>query len=231
MSRPTRQPSRSELDDPEEIDAFDRVVARASDPTRGGFIAAQQTGASSEQPGFVRPVEEDAGYYGRLLLAPTLAYHLSEMGRLVRSVGDRENSYTHAEREFVDQVLSADLKTNVIQPHHIPDALASGVRFEALEALHYGRESDLTEEELALARFIRAVVGGTMTDELWAKMEESKGERWVVEYAIFVLYLQMTMRMQQAVGLPDPSDAEMEQLMSDLQEGRRTVPEFTNRAG
>jgi hypothetical protein len=231
MSRPTRQPSRSQLNDPDDVEAFDRVVARASDPDRGGFIAAQQTGASAERAGFVRSVEEDAGYYGRLLLAPQLAYHLSEMGRLVRSVGDRENSYTHAEREFVDQVLSADLKTNVIQPHHIPDALAAGVRFEALEALHYGRESELTEEERALARFIRAVVGGTVTDQLWAEMEKRKGERWVVEYSIFILYLQMTMRMQQAVGLPDPSDAEMEQLMSDLRQGRRAVPEFANRAG
>lgn len=230
MPRPPRQPPREEVD-PEDLDAYDQVIARASDPDRGGFVAAQQVGASTEEPGFVRRVEQDAGYYGRLLLSPQLANHLSEMGRQVRRAGDRPGSYTHAEREFVDQVLSADLHTNVIQPHHVPDALAAGLRIEAVEALHHGRESELTEGERELARFIRAVCNGEMSDDLWLAMEAKKGERWVVEYSIFILYLQMTMRLQQVVGMPDPSGAEIERLISDLREGVRPVPEFANRAG
>lgn len=230
MSRPPRQPRRDEID-PSEQAAFDAVIARASDPDRGGFIAAQQVGVADGPDRSARPVAEDAGYYGRLLLAPGLANHLSEMGRLVRRAGDRSDSYTHREREFVDQVLSADLETNVIQPHHIPDAVAAGVRIEAIEALHHGREEELDEEERELARFIRTVVGGRMTDAYWDAMEARKGERWMVEYSIFIVFLQMTMRLQQLIGMPDPSDAEIEQLISDLRNGTRPVPEFVNRAG
>jgi hypothetical protein len=225
MSRPPRQPSRDEVD-PTELEAYDQVILRASDPDRGGFVAAQQVGATA-----VKPATEDAGYYGRLLLAPALAHHLSAMGRLVRRAGDYPGSYTHAEREIVDQVLSHDLATNVIQPHHIPDAVAAGVRPEAIEAFHTGAEDVLTDEERDLAEYIRAVIDGEVTDELWAELEARKGERWMVEYGIFILYLQMTMRLQQLVGMPDPSDAEMEQLLADLRTGNRPVPEFVNRAG
>jgi hypothetical protein len=230
MSRPPRQPRRDEIDH-SELTAFDAVIARASDPDRGGFIAAQQVRVADDPDGQARPVAQDAGYYGRLLLAPGLAHQLSEMGRLVRSAGDRGDSYTHREREFVDQVLSADMETNVIQPHHIPDALAAGVRIEAIEALHHGREEELDDEERELARFIRTVVSGRMTGDYWDEMEARTGERWMVEYSIFILFLQMTMRLQQLVGMVDPSDAEMEQLISDLREGTRPVPEFVNRAG
>ena len=142
MPRPTRQPLRTEVA-AEDLAAYDRVVERAADPDRQLFVLAQQASGTEV------PVEQDAGYYGRLLLAPEMAYHLSEIGRLARGVGDRGDSYSHAERELVDQVLSADMHTNVIQVHHIPDALAAGVRLEAIKALRSGQEAKLDEEPRA----------------------------------------------------------------------------------
>ena len=200
------------------------MIERASELARGGFVAAEPGQHSGDHPGAAKPVEEDAGYYGRLLLSPGLAYHLAEIGRLVRSAADRLGSYSHAEREFVDQVLSRDLGTNVIQARHIRDAVASGVRHEAVAALHYGRESELTESEQGLAQFIRAVVNGDMTDAYWAETEQRQGERWMVEYSIFILYLQMTMRLQQLVGMPEPSDAEVRQLIVDAHDAGRPLP-------
>lgn len=227
MPRPTRQPSRTEVS-PEDLEAFDAVVARAADPDRTLFVARQQTGAGSGPP---RSTEEDAGYYGRLLLSPQMAYHLSELGRLVRGAGDRGDSYAHWERELVDQVLSADLHTNVIQLHHIPDAVAAGLRIEAIKALRSGDESALNDEERELVAFVRGVLNGTLTDAAWAALEARRGERMPVDYAIFTLFLVATMRLQQAVGLPEPSDAEVDELIASLDDGSRPVDPFVNRAG
>jgi hypothetical protein len=230
MARPPRQPSRTEVD-PEELPAFDRAIERATAPDRALFIARQQKGADGVSEELQVPVEQDAGYYGRLLLSPQLAYHLSEIGRIVRATGDRGDSYTHAEREFVDQVHSADMQTNVIQRHHIPDAVAAGVRIEAIDALRSGREHELDVEERELAAFIRQVVGGGVDDATWESLEQRKGERWMVEYPIFILFLQLTMRLQQVVGMPEPSDEEIDRLVADLRSGARDTGPFVNRAG
>ena len=40
-------------------------------------------------------------------------------------------------------------------------------------------------------------------------------------YAIFILFLGLTMRLQQAVGIADPSDEEMNQLIEALRSGER----------
>jgi hypothetical protein len=160
-----------------------------------------------------------------------MAYHLSELGRLVRLAGDRGGSYSHAERELVDQVLSADLDTNVIQPHHIPDAVAAGVSLAVVEAIRAGRIEELSDDERELVAFIRSVCGGTVTNEDWHALEQRKGERWMVDYTIFILFLALTMRLQQAVGIVDPSDDEIDELVAALRDGTRPLGEFVNRAG
>ncbi len=224
MPRPTRQPLRTEVA-AEDLAAYDRVVERAADPDRQLFVLAQQASGTEV------PVQHDAGYYGRLLHSPQMAYHLSELGRLARLTGDRGDSFSHAERELVDQVLSALMQTNVIQPHHIPDAVAAGIPVETIEAIRDGRDADLSPDERALAEFIRAVYTGTVTDEQWNALEQPKGERWMVDYAIFILFLGLTMRLQQAVGIVDPSDEEMDQLIEQIRGGERAVGPFLNRAG
>jgi hypothetical protein len=173
----------------------------------------------------------DAGYYGRLLNSPEMAAALSRFGSMARLRGERGDSYAHADREFVDQVLSVDLGTNAVQRTHIPDAVASGVRLEAIEALRTGHEEALTNDERMLAEFIRAVVNGRMTASVWEAVEARMGARGVIEYAIFTLFLHLTMRLNQAVGLTGPDDDAIEEMLRDLAAGNVDVDGFRARLG
>ncbi len=214
-----RQPSRSEIA-PDELEYYDKVAARGRNPNR-----LSSPSRSLEDAG------HDLAYYGRLLLSPRMAYHLSELGGLVRAVGLRPGSYSHADRELVDQVLCNYRKTNLVLLTHIPDALAAGVRMEAIEALRYGRDEDLTPEEREFATFVRQVVDLELTDELWDEMERRLGERGVLELTIFIALLNMILTLQSALKVPALSDEQVDQLIRDLKEGRRQVPQFVNRSG
>jgi hypothetical protein len=209
MTWPPRQPRRDEIEEDERA-SYEVVIERA------------------RRMGIGDP-EADAGYYGRLMLSPAMGNQLSEMGRIVRSRGDRGDTYSHADREFVDQVLSVDFGTNVVQLMHLPDALATGVRLEAIEALQAGRTEDLSEDEAQLADFIRRVVAGRVDAGAWEAMEARMGERGVLEYTIFILFLQLTMRLMQAVGMPDPPSSEIEAMIDAFRSGARERPDFRER--
>lgn len=208
MSRPPDPPSREELP-PEDREAYDAVVARSAGKFGGDLPP----------------------YHAALLNSPPFAAALNQMGRLVRTAGERPGSFSHADREFVDQVLSADWHTNVVQALHIPDAVAVGVRLEAIEALRSGREAELTEDERLLAAYIRAVASGTVTDDAYAAIEGRLGARGAVEYTIFIAFLNATIRLFQAFGMPDPSEEEIGQLIDDLRSGAREVPDPSARFG
>jgi hypothetical protein len=191
MSWPPRQPSRDEiaLDD---LQAYAEVLLRARSRAD------------------VNP-EESGGIYGRFLLAPRMAAGFSSVGSAMRTNSNRDDSYTHADREWVDQVLSVLMRSNVLQPMHLADAIAVGVRPEAIEALRSGREAELTEGERQLMEFIECVYTGTMTADVWNGIEVRMGERGVVEYALAVLYIAMGTRLYQVAGMPDPSNAEVDE--------------------
>jgi alkylhydroperoxidase family enzyme len=165
-----------------------------------------------------------------MLISPEMSYHLSELGRLVRAVGLRPGSYSHADRELVDQVLCPHRGTNMVLRGHIPDALAAGVRLQAIEALRYGHDEDLTDDERELANFVREVADLRVTDESWNAMEKRLGERGVVELTIFIGLLNMILTMQHALGMKNPSDEEIDQIISDFREGKRAVPEWVDRS-
>src|SRR6201989_1843944 len=88
--------------------------------------------AGEDDPALGAPPVGD--YWGALLNSPLMTAIASRMGTFVRRAGEREGTYTHAQREFVDQVLSADQMSNVVQGWHIPDGVAAGVRIEAVAA-------------------------------------------------------------------------------------------------
>lgn len=210
MPRPVPQPRRADLDE-EGRKAYDASVARHVPEARPGE-------------------EHDVGaYHGALLHSPAFSRLLELGGETVRTRGFDRDTYSHADREFVDQVLSADLKTNCINALHIPDGVAAGVRLEAIKALRYGHEEDLTEDEAFLAAFIRACVSGTMTDEIWDRMVERLGLKGTVEYALFTSYLLMTIRNIQVLTGHEPPDEEIDRLIADLESGDREVPDFTVR--
>src|SRR4051794_30901246 len=172
-----------------------------------------------------RPAEGFPPYFGALLNSPPLAAGLMDMGGKVRERGLHEGTYTHAQREWVDQVLSADWKTNVVQLTHIPDGLAVGVRLEAIDALRSGHEDVLDDEERLLADHIRRVANGTVTDESYAAVEAHLGRRAALEYTIFTGFLMMTVRLHQALGVRDPSEEEIDGLLDGFRSGSRALPD------
>ena len=107
---------------------------------------------------------------------------------------------------------------------------APGVRLEAIEALRYGREEELTEDEALLASFIRKVMSGTMDPDTWGRMEGRIGERGAVDYASFILFLFTTMRNIQIITAgKEPSDEEVDQLIADIKSGKREVDDYRKR--
>ena len=166
------------------------------------------------------------GYFGMLLNSPPLAAALTRLSVLVRTTGGREGTYSHVDREFVDQVLSVDWGTNIVMRTHLPDALAAGVRPEAILALREGREEDLTEDEQLLARYVRQVVDGGVTDETFRAIRDRLGsDRGVLEYTLFIGVLQLTMRMMQALGVRDVPDEEFDAMLRSFLDGTRPLPD------
>jgi hypothetical protein len=212
MPRPPQQPQRDEI----ELEAYESVAQR---------FRAMRT----DRPDEVRFADDAGPYFGSLLNSPPLARVLTQFGTIVRRAGERPDTYSHADREFVDQVMSADWRTGVVQRTHIPDGLAAGVRLEAIEALRAGAEDALTDDERFLATYIRGVCTGAVTDELYAQMEERLGRRGTVEYTIFIAFLQMTIRLHQAFGAPELSDEEVVTMLSEFRDGTRELPDIAVR--
>lgn len=218
MARPPKQPQRADVA-PEERVYWDRAVRRQT-----GDPVPEQYDVGG---GRALRVPASGSYFGALMTSPWLGALASEMGTFVRNASNRPYTYTHAQREIVDQVLCADMKTNIVLVGHIQDALATGVRMEAIKAIRYGHEEDLDDEERLLVKYIRQVISGTVDDETWDAVEELFGsERGVVEYSAFVLWLNWIMKMMLAIGNKAPSDETIDQLIADLESGKVTVSDY-----
>jgi hypothetical protein len=214
-----RQPPRSAFEDPEDLEGYDAVIKRR-------MAIGMGDGADS-----ALGAPDMGEYFGALLNSPRMCAIAARMGNFVRTAGERADSYKHWERELVDQVLSADWKTNVVQGLHIPDGVAAGVRLEAIEAIRYGHEEDLNEDERLLVRYIRQVISGTVDDATFAAMHERMGDRGVVDYTAFILWLQWIIRMMQMLDVHNPSDDEIDAIITGLREGTVEVPDFRERLG
>jgi alkylhydroperoxidase family enzyme len=163
------------------------------------------------------PRNSDA-YFGALLNSPTIAAALATLGRVMRE-GQVRGTYSDADRELVDMVLSVDFEYRAILALHIPDAIAVGVRLEAIEALWHRREGDLTDDERFLVAYIRGVATGAVEDRQFDALTERMGERGAVEYSAFIAFLIMTFRLWQALGVPDPSAAEIDGMLDSYRSG------------
>ena len=156
VPRPPKQPMKCDFTDPADIAAWQESVRRRTgDPV---------------------PDEFDLGQlFGSLAVSPQACAIANQMGMFVRDAGERENTYTHAQRELVDQVLARDWNMNHVQVMHIKDAISAGVRMEAIKALRYHHEEDLDEEERLLVNFIRRVVTRSVDNETWNAVEQLMG--------------------------------------------------------
>jgi alkylhydroperoxidase family enzyme len=204
MERPPSQPRRETFDESEQVH-YDLIVKR--------FRQWFNAGDAPPEEHF-----EVGTYFGALLNSPQMCSLASQMGSFFRDVGNTPGSYSHADREFVDQVLSAEFKSNVVQNIHIIDAVKSGVRIEAIEALRYGREDQLNEREQLLAKYIRQVVHGTVDNGTYGRMEDDLGKRGLVEYTGFILWLQWIMRMMQALDTGTLSEEQVDDLIRQARE-------------
>jgi AhpD family alkylhydroperoxidase len=186
VPRPAPAPDRASLV-PEEREAFDQVLAK-----------------------------RDNGYYRALVNSPRVAQLVSRLGAVYREVGETGRSYSDAEREWIDLVLSHELACPFSFAAHVRSAVASGVRPEAIAALLDGRDGSLTEAEGSLARYVRAVHAGEVTAEQWADAEGRWGVRGAVEVTAFAAHIVMTIRLIQGLGADDSTLEEVEQLVAEV---------------
>jgi hypothetical protein len=206
MARPPAAPEPDEIR-ADELEYYEGIVER--ERNRGGLT----------------PDGKVPGYFGALLNSPGMGFHISSLGRLVRQAGDYPDTYSHADREWVDQVLSKDWGSNTVLGGHIPDALARGVRLDAIIALREGREQDLTDDEQFLTEYVRQVRDGRVTDESYQRMTDRIGRRGAAEYTIFIMFLVLTIRLIEALtGSTGPSDAEVDQILKEYKDGTRAIP-------
>src|SRR5262249_746564 len=138
--------------------------------------------------------------------------------------GETDGSFAHADREWIDIVLGRELGSNSVVYAHTPDAIAVGVRPEAIRAVWEDREEELTDAERELAAFIRAVIHGRVTADQFAGIEQRLGTRGAVEYAACITWLVMTTRNLQALGFPDPADEEVSELIEQAVAGTAAIP-------
>ena len=221
MSDSTYTPSLPAPEDvrPEEREAYDRVVARQEGYRYDEFAKL----LGSDTPSL--PGTEIQPYFAALLNSPLIADHISELGVVYRTRGEAPGSYSHADREWIDMVLAAELGMDFICFAHVLDAVAQGVRPEAVRALLDGRDDRLEPAETVLTQYIRQVVRGTVTPESWAAVVERFGVRGAVEFTCFVTHLQMTIRLQQAFGIQDVSRAQLDELVQRILDGTAELPD------
>jgi hypothetical protein len=216
MARPARPASRQAIPEPERA-YFDALAASVfgKDVTSAAWIAQDD-----------QPVGE--GYFGVLLHWPKYADNRRELSAIVRSPSDQADSYSYKDREFISIVLHKHLASNCTMSGHLDDAIASGVRLDAIEAIRRGVDDQLTEDEALLAEYIREVADGAVHDDTWDKMERRNGTRALIHYTICITVIVMAMRQMQAFGLPEWTDAEIDQMLDDYRTGRRKVdPNWT----
>jgi hypothetical protein len=231
------QPNRSAFEG-EELAAYDRVVARQKgydydafaqivpEEHRAAFVAAAMEAAGDEAD----PQDKVQPYMGAMLNSPVVMDHVSELGAFLRRRGETGTSYSHADREWVDMVLSEELQCWGVYYGHLWDAAAQGIRPEALTALREGRDEDLTHEELAKAKYIRQVARGTVTSESYEKLVELVGRRGAMELTAFIGFLILTIRLIQAFGaMNDFPEAFVDDLISRIADGTVALPDSSAR--
>ncbi|HKP16872.1 MAG TPA: hypothetical protein VJT84_00245 [Gaiellaceae bacterium] len=171
-----------------------------------------------------------AKYFAALLNSPPLAAALAELGTQVRR-GQLRGTYPDAERELMDILFAAELDCNAILPIHLPDAVAVGVRLEAIESLLRGKEGELLDDEKGLVAYGREFIEGRVTDDSYAAIRKRFGERGAVEFTILLGFLLMTLRLWQALGVPEPTDQEVDSLLDGLRSGTVPLPDPHARIG
>lgn len=198
MVRPPALPVRDGLSK-EDRDIYDALVARLNE--------------------YYGSPRVDVNVYANVLLnSPPLATAIFDLAWTMVGAGKRGDGFSDYDREYINMVLSFDAGHYELVVHHLHYGgfTRAGIRPEAVEAMWEGRENDLLPDERQLVDYIRAVVGRTVTDDMFAKMQERFGERGAVEYTIAIGFLVMVMTLMRAFDIPSVSPAELKEEIDRL---------------
>jgi hypothetical protein len=169
--------------------------------------------------------------FGPLLHAPRVALKLIELGGALRSLGqigaDREASLPDDFVEFVAFVVFAQMHDDAVSEgrefayrrpmlNHVPRAVGSGMRPEAIQALRNHDDGSLLPKELELAEFVRSVLTGSVDDRRWAQMQDRLGPRRTIETVSYALLDFLFCRLEAALGLRDAAQEELDALVSEF---------------
>lgn len=182
MSRLLPPPHRDHLAE-HELETFDRVAARFGSAARVGF-------------------------FGALLHSPPICDAIND-GSLAFREAERRGTLTTEHREWIDIVVGHELGSPWLIIAHLPAATGAGIDAHMIQAVCDGRDDLLDTQLQRLVRFVRAIVRGTMTDELFNSLKDDLGERRIVELTAFSCWVTMNTRLAQALGQPENSSAEL----------------------
>jgi hypothetical protein len=89
------------------------------------------------------------------------------------------------------------------------------MRPEAIQALRSRDDGALLPEERELAEFVRAVLGGSVSEREWARMQHRLGARRTIETVSYALLDLFFCRLESALGLRDATEEELDALVSE----------------
>jgi hypothetical protein len=213
VSRLPAKPDRADLPEAERAD-YDFVMSVFGEPPHP---------EAASRPYFEATISEMRFQHALANTPSTNAALLRAAFAFVETRG-RPGRWTARDHFFMDCVIDADVGLWGFMTNHVPMALAEGVRLEALEALVEGDDDRLTEDERRQARYIRAVIHGQVTDELWNGLVDALGSvRGAIEYTMFVGLVLGLERMAQALGVAAHTRDDVRQQIEDLRPGTVTA--------
>ena len=184
------------------------------------FMQSRIRGAKEAKIGNIDGEAYGVSYFRALANTPIIGEALGRLGQAAMEIPGRPGTLSAADHELADAVIAFDSGYLWLLAGHAPLAIKAGVRLEALEALRSGSEADLTEDEVQQVEFIRAVRDGKVSQDIWDRMVLRLGsERGVIEYAFFVLLVQLNHLLANAMGVPNMTDEELNTLFDKLGEG------------
>jgi hypothetical protein len=159
-------------------------------------------------------------YFGALMNSPLVSAGIGNLAQVYRTRGEFSDGMRHADREWVGMVLCDELDLFWVAYVHAPDAVATGVRPEAMLAIFEGRPGDLTADESEKDAFVRAVINGSMIEARYKSMERLVGVRAAVEITCLTGFLIKTIRQMQAFGVPDTTRGHLIEWLRAFVDGR-----------
>ena len=211
--------------------------ATGNEGSEGDKAAFREVRATLGQAFFTEKTKYPANdVFGPLLHAPRVALKLVELGGALRSLGeigaDSEVSLPDDFVEFVAFVVFAQMHHEAVSQgrefayrrpmfNHVPRAVESGMRPEAIQALRNHDDDALLPKELELAEFVRAVLTGSVDDRRWAQMQDRLGARRTIETASYALLDFFVCRLESALGLQDATEGELDALVKETVRSHR----------